>query len=84
MIGIVIVGFGTSAPEMLVAVMASLDHSPGLAIGNALGSNITNIALVLGTAALVKPLDVHSKLLRKEIPMLLGAMGLAAGAGGAG
>ena len=76
-IGIVIVGFGTSAPEMLVAVMASLDKSPGLAIGNALGSNITNIALVLGTAALVKPLDVHSKLLRKEIPILLGAMFLA-------
>lgn len=76
-IGIVIVGFGTSAPEMLVAVVASLDNSPGLAIGNALGSNITNIALVLGTTALVKPLDVHSKLLRKEIPMLLGATFLA-------
>ncbi len=76
-IGIVIVGFGTSAPEMLVAVMASLDNSPGLAIGNALGSNITNIALVLGTAALIKPLDVHSKLLRKELPVLLAAMLLA-------
>jgi len=76
-IGITVVGFGTSAPEMLVAVIASLDGSPGLAVGNALGSNITNIALVLGGAALVKPLDVHSGILKKELPLLLVAMLLA-------
>ena len=73
-IGLTIVGFGTSAPEMLVAVIASADASPGLAIGNALGSNIANITLVLGMAALIMPLDVHSRILRKELPMLLFAM----------
>ncbi len=73
-IGLTIVGFGTSAPEMLVAVIASADASPGLAVGNAIGSNIANITLVLGMAALITPLDVHSRILRKELPMLLGAM----------
>jgi cation:H+ antiporter len=76
-IGIVIVGFGTSAPEMLVSVIASLDGSPSLAVGNALGSNITNIALVLGVSALIKPLSVHSRILKKELPLLLVAMILA-------
>ena len=76
-IGLTIVGFGTSAPEMLVAVFASIDESPSLAIGNALGSNITNIALVLGVAALITPLDVHSRILKKELPLLLGAMVIA-------
>jgi cation:H+ antiporter len=73
-IGLTIVGFGTSAPEMLVATFASTDGSPSLAIGNALGSNITNIALVLGVAALITPLDVHSRILKKELPLLLAAM----------
>jgi cation:H+ antiporter len=76
-IGLTIVGFGTSAPEMLVAGFASTGGSPSLAIGNALGSNITNIALVLGVAALITPLDVHSRILKKELPLLLGAMLLA-------
>jgi len=76
-IGLTIVGFGTSAPEMLVAIFASVDDSPSLAIGNALGSNITNIALVLGVAALITPLDVHSRILKKELPLLLGALGIA-------
>jgi len=70
-VGLTIVGFGTSAPEMLVSGVASWDGSPGLAIGNALGSNITNIALVLGLAALVRPLTVHSQMLRRELPVLL-------------
>jgi len=73
-IGLTIVGFGTSAPEMLVASFASIDGSPAMAIGNALGSNITNIALVLGVAAIITPLDVHSRILKKELPLLLGAM----------
>lgn len=73
-IGLTIVGFGTSAPEMLVAAFASSEGSPSLAIGNAIGSNITNIALVLGVAALVTPLDVHSRILKKELPLLLGAL----------
>jgi cation:H+ antiporter len=76
-IGLTIVGFGTSAPEMLVSAFASLDGSPALAVGNALGSNITNIALVLGATALIIPLDVHSRILKKELPLLIVAMLLA-------
>lgn len=74
LIGLVIVGFGTSAPEMLVAVFASAGGSPGLAIGNALGSNITNIALVLGVTTLLVPLHVHSGILKREMPVLMGIM----------
>jgi len=73
-IGLTIVGFGTSAPEMMVAGFAAYDGSPALAIGNALGSNITNITLVLGVAALIAPLDVHSRIIKKELPILLFAM----------
>jgi cation:H+ antiporter len=73
-IGLTIVGFGTSAPEMLVAAMAAIDESPGLAVGNAIGSNIANITLVLGMSALIMPLDVHSRILKKELPLLLMAM----------
>ncbi len=70
-IGLTIVGFGTSAPEMLVAGVAAVDGNPGLAIGNALGSNITNIALVLGATAIVAALTVSSDTVRREIPILL-------------
>ena len=73
-IGLTIVGFGTSAPEMVVAMFAALGGNPGLAIGNAIGSNIANIALILGVTALVIPLNVHSRILKKELPLLLGAM----------
>ena len=75
-IGLVIVGFGTSAPEMLVAGVAGMDGNTGLAIGNALGSNITNIALVLGATALLVPLSIHSALLKREFPVLFLIMGL--------
>jgi cation:H+ antiporter len=71
LIGLTIVGFGTSAPEILVSGMASLQGNPGLAIGNALGSNIANIGLILGVTALVIPLVVNSDVLRKEYPILL-------------
>jgi len=70
-IGLTIVAFGTSAPEMMVAGFAAYDGSPSLAIGNALGSNITNITLVLGISALITPLDVHSRIIKKELPILL-------------
>ncbi len=76
-IGLTIVGFGTSAPEMMVAGFAAYDGSPAMAIGNALGSNITNITLVLGIAALITPLDVHSRIIKKELPILLFATLLA-------
>ena len=71
LIGMVIVGFGTSAPEMLVSVLASLQNNPGIALGNAYGSNITNIALILGLTALISPIVVHSQILRKELPILI-------------
>ncbi|RDH86733.1 MAG: calcium/sodium antiporter [endosymbiont of Escarpia spicata] len=76
LIGLTIVGFGTSAPEILVSVVSSLDGNPGLAIGNALGSNIANIGLILGTTALIVPLTVHSSILKREYPLLLGVTGL--------
>jgi cation:H+ antiporter len=71
LIGLTIVGFGTSAPEILVSAMASLDGNPGLAIGNAIGSNIANIGLILGVTALIIPLSVHSGVLKREYPLLL-------------
>ncbi len=70
LIGMVIVGFGTSAPEMVVSLLAALDGSPGIALGNAYGSNIANIALILGITALISPIVVHSDVLRKELPIL--------------
>ena len=69
-IGLTIVGLGTSAPEMLISIIATLDDNGGLAVGNALGSNITNIALVLGITALVVPLVVRSETLRREYPVM--------------
>ncbi|MCU7799323.1 MAG: calcium/sodium antiporter [gamma proteobacterium symbiont of Lucinoma myriamae] len=69
-IGLTIVGFGTSAPEMIVSGVAAYEGTPNLAVGNALGSNITNIALVLGITALVTPLMVHSKILKREYPVM--------------
>jgi cation:H+ antiporter len=69
-IGLTIVGFGTSAPEMLISGFSAWEGSPGLAIGNAIGSNITNIALILGVTAMVSPLAVHSQTLRREMPLL--------------
>ncbi|WP_355661425.1 calcium/sodium antiporter [Halomonas salifodinae] len=77
LVGMTIVALGTSAPEMLVAIMAALDGLPDLATGNALGSNIANIALVLGATALVAPIPVRFSLVRRELPLLLGATGLA-------
>jgi len=77
MIGLTVVGFGTSAPEILVSVVASLQGNAALAIGNAIGSNITNIALILGTTALVVPLSVHSRVVRRELPILIGTIVIA-------
>jgi len=70
-IGMVIMGFGTSAPEMFVAAVASLNGNPAVAVGNVVGSNIANIALVLGLSALISPLVVESKTLKREFPLLL-------------
>ncbi|MFZ7109934.1 calcium/sodium antiporter [Avibacterium avium] len=71
LIGIVIIGFGTSAPEIIVSALSALNHSPGIALGNAYGSNITNIALILGVTAMIKPIMVNSQVLKKELPVLM-------------
>ena len=71
MIGLTIVAMGSSAPEIVVAATASLSGSTDTAVGNAIGSNITNIALVLGITALVKPLLVSSTTLKRELPVML-------------
>ncbi|MBM3162496.1 MAG: calcium/sodium antiporter [Chlorobi bacterium] len=70
LIGMVIVGFGTSAPEMTVSAISSLQGNPDIALGNVFGSNITNIALILGLTALLNPVAFHSRVLRKELPVL--------------
>jgi cation:H+ antiporter len=71
LIGLTIVAIATSAPEILVSVVASFRDEPGLAVGNALGSNIVNIGLVLGTVAFIRPVQLSSQTLRREMPVLL-------------
>lgn len=71
LVGMIVVGFGTSAPEIVVSVIAALQGNPGLALGNAYGSNIANIGLILGVTALISPIVVHKQVLRKELPVLL-------------
>ena len=73
LIGMVVVGFGTSAPELTVSALSAWQGNPGIALGNAYGSNITNIALILGSVALISPIVVHSKIVKKELPILFAA-----------
>ena len=73
LVGLTVVSVGTSSPELLVNLTAQLRGLPAMAMGNAVGSNIVNIALVLGLAAVIRPVSVHSRLLRREYPMLLAA-----------
>ena len=70
LIGMVVVGFGTSAPEMVVSTFSALSGNPGLALGNAYGSNIANIGFILGLTALISPITVSSNILKKELPIL--------------
>ena len=76
-IGLTIVSLGTSAPEIVVALIAALEGNPFLAVGNAIGSNIATIGLVLGITAIVAPLPFSQSVLRRELPWLLGATILA-------
>nr|WP_241827410.1 hypothetical protein [Salinivibrio kushneri] len=70
LIGMLVVGFGTSLPEILVSTMAAFDGNSALALGNALGSNIANITLILGVTAVIAPIAVHSTIVRTELPIL--------------
>lgn len=73
LIGMVIVGFGTSAPELIVSTMAAIQGNPGLALGNAYGSNVTNIGLILGLTVALAPVVINSQVLKRELPLLLAA-----------
>ncbi len=72
-VGLTVVAFGTSAPELVVSVLAAVRHQPGVAIGNIVGSNIANIGLILGVSALARPMRVQMRLIRFEIPLMIGA-----------
>ncbi|MCE9663895.1 calcium/sodium antiporter [Halomonas sp. M5N1S17] len=78
LIGMLVLGFGTSAPELMVSALAAGQGNPGLALGNAYGSNIANIGLILGLVALASPLSVHSGVIRRELPLLGGVTLLSA------
>ncbi len=71
LVGVTIVAFGTSSPELIVSIEAARRGFGGLAIGNVVGSNICNIALVLGVAALIRPIEVHLKLVRFDVPIVI-------------
>lgn len=71
LIGMLVVGFGTSAPEMVVSILSAMNNTPQLALGNAYGSNIANIALILGATALIAPVIVKKQAMSRDIPILL-------------
>ncbi|NTV40313.1 MAG: calcium/sodium antiporter, partial [Demequinaceae bacterium] len=73
LVGMLVIGFGTSAPELVVSAFAAAGDQPELAFGNAVGSNIANIGLILAVTVLVTPIVVHKGILRRELPVLLGA-----------
>lgn len=72
LIGMVVVGFGTSSPELVVSVTAAASGNSSLALGNAFGSNIANIALIIGLVALINPIIITSEVIKKELPILFG------------
>jgi cation:H+ antiporter len=71
MIGFTLIGFGTSAPELVVCLSAALHGSAAIALGNVVGSNIANIGLILGAAAVIRPLDAEMRLLKVEVPVVI-------------
>lgn len=71
-VGLTVVAFGTSTPELVVSLKAALIGNSSISLGNVVGSNIANIALILGIAAVIRPLDVHANVIRREIPIMIG------------
>jgi len=71
-IGLTVVAFGTSSPELAVSMLAALSGFNDVALGNVVGSNIANGALILGTAALVRPIEIHARLMRTDLPVMIG------------
>lgn len=72
-VGLTVVAFGTSAPELLVSLLAVFDGKDGISVGNIIGSNIANIALILGCASMVRPMSVNEEVVKREYPIMLGA-----------
>ncbi|QIR13310.1 calcium/sodium antiporter [Shewanella aestuarii] len=72
-IGLTIVAFGTSAPELAVSVKSALAGNPGIALGNVVGSNIVNIGLILAVTALIRPIKIQSQMVKRDIPIMIGA-----------
>lgn len=70
-VGLTVVAFGTSTPELVVSLKAALLGNSSISLGNVVGSNIANIALILGVAALIRPLDVHANVIMREIPIMI-------------
>lgn len=73
LIGLTLVAFGTSAPELVVSIQAALNNSGDIAVGNVIGSNICNVALILGLCAIIKPIITNEKLFKLDMPLLLGS-----------
>ena len=71
-VGLTVVAFATSSPELVVSIKAAIQNNPGIVVGNVVGSNICNIALILGVAAMISPMQVKTQLIRREIPILIG------------
>jgi len=70
-VGLTIVAFATSSPELVVSIKAAIDGNPGIVVGNVVGSNICNIALILGVAALISPMQVKAQVIKREIPLMI-------------
>jgi len=75
-IGLTVVSFGTSSPELAVSLVSSLSGNPEIALGNVVGSNIFNVLFILGVSSLIVPLVVHQQLIRIDVPILIGISGL--------
>jgi cation:H+ antiporter len=71
-IGLTVVAFGTSTPELFTSIKAALTQLGGISIGNAIGSNIFNIAVIIGIAALIYPMSIHIRLIRQDVPIMIG------------
>ena len=70
-VGLTVVAFATSSPELIVSIKAALEGNPGIVVGNVVGSNICNIGLILGVAALISPMRVKTQLVKREIPIMI-------------
>ena len=70
-VGLTVVAFATSSPELVVSIKAAIEGNPGIVVGNVVGSNICNIGLILGVAALISPMRVQTQLVKREIPIMI-------------